>query len=77
MAYEMIIKGLSDRIRGTAQEVAIPDIHKSIIAAVNGAAIGYWMDISLQCDIRIAKERPLPRRPSNGLSTKPFTIPMR
>lgn len=44
------------RIRGTTGPSGLPQIFKPTIAAVNGAAVGYGMDIALSCDIRIASE---------------------
>lgn len=45
------------RPRPTPAAMAVLDCDRPVIAAVNGPAVGWGMDLTLFCDIRIASER--------------------
>jgi enoyl-CoA hydratase/carnithine racemase len=45
------------RPRPTPAALAVLECDRPVIAAVNGAAVGWGMDLSLFCDLRIASER--------------------
>ena len=72
-------QGKIARIKGTGGPSGTPEIFKPTIAAVNGPAVGFGMDIALQCDIRIASENAkfgyfYVRRGLIGLETGPVRL---
>lgn len=75
-----LTSGVAGKITGMQRDSQLPELHKPTIAAVNGVAIGYGMDIALQCDIRIASEKAkfgyfYVRRGLNGTSIGPVRLP--
>jgi len=45
------------RPRATPAAIAVLECDRPVIAAVNGPAVGWGMDLALFCDLRIASER--------------------
>ena len=45
------------RPRATPAAIAVLECDRPVVAAVNGPAVGWGMDLTLFCDIRIASER--------------------
>jgi enoyl-CoA hydratase/carnithine racemase len=45
------------RPRATPAAIAILECDRPVVAAVNGPAVGWGMDLTLLCDIRLASER--------------------
>jgi enoyl-CoA hydratase/carnithine racemase len=43
--------------RATPAAIAVLECDRPVIAAVNGPAVGWGMDLSLLCDLRVASER--------------------
>jgi len=57
-AAEATAERLSEvRPRPTPAAVAVLECDRPVVCAVNGAAVGWGMDLTLFCDIRIASER--------------------
>ena len=55
---EAALAGLRQiRPRPTPAALAVLECDRPVIAAVNGAAVGWGMDLTLLCDMRIASER--------------------
>ena len=55
---ESALAGLRQiRPRPTPAALAVLECDRPVIAAVNGAAVGWGMDLTLLCDMRIASER--------------------
>lgn len=56
-AREARAKAVVSKIRDSRPTPQLPKMTKPTIAAVNGVAVGIGMDISVECDIRIASEK--------------------
>lgn len=57
-AREETVERLQDvRTKPTPAAVAVLECDRPVIAAVNGVAVGWGMDLTLFCDIRIASEK--------------------
>jgi enoyl-CoA hydratase/carnithine racemase len=54
---ETVAKLRQVRPRATPAAIAILDCDRPVVAAVNGPAVGWGMDLTLFCDVRIASER--------------------
>ncbi|HYB12998.1 MAG TPA: enoyl-CoA hydratase-related protein [Myxococcota bacterium] len=56
-AREATVATLRQIPRATPAAIAVLEFDRPVIAAVNGPAVGWGMDLSLFCDLRIASER--------------------